>query len=132
MRQIMRAVTITILAVASLYEFLVQALGLAWFWGGFSVCERTYLVLPVGALLLGASGLFVTRVGAAAFFSIALGSALAGLGIAGAVERRSKLLCGAPIEVNYSLTFFVIATALALWSGYGLTIALRRRRVAHQ
>lgn len=119
---------IAVLAIASLYELLVQALGLAWFWRGFSVCERAYLLVPLVALILAASGLFAGRVCAApTLFSIALLSMMGGLLIAGAVEARAKFLCGAPIEAKYSPTFFVIGVALAIWSAYGLAVAIAKR-----
>ena len=123
----MHAAAIAVLAIAFLYELLIQTLGLAWFWGGFSVCERAYLLMTLLALILGASGLFVRGGAAPMLLSVALASMIIGLVIAGAVEARAELFCGAPIEANYSMTFFLIGGALALWSAYRLAVAIAKR-----
>jgi hypothetical protein len=117
----MRVLALAVVLIGSLYELGVQALALAWFWGGYSTCERAYLLFPVLAVLIGAIALLAPRAKAALLLSsAAVLATVCGLTIGGMANSRSELLCGAPLSMNYSWTFFVVVAVLGVWSGWRL------------
>jgi hypothetical protein len=121
-----KILAVVVVMVAALYELIVQGLGLAWFWGGFSNCARIIALFPILALVAGLVAIAIPH--ARATMGILIVSVVFMLlGVAGGISAtsRSEIPCGAPVQITYSWLFFIILGLLATWSIWRLITGKR-------
>lgn len=121
-----RTLVIAAIVIACLYEMTVQSLAAAWFWGGFSTCERIFLLFPIFAILVGGISVLLSVTSVTRWISMLAFGAVLCAGVIGLLGKgESELLCGRPFPIEYTWIFFAVIVALGVWLAWHLPRSVR-------